>query len=96
MGDDFIKKNSNFRIFFSFHFVLLTFSCYYYSINLKRQSEHSGLRPDMSSLVSIYSRFKIQCKLFSGIISLSFDLVFFLTFRSVLLSFRLARVEKLE
>ena len=36
-----------------FHFVLfnLIFFCYYCSINLIRQSEHSGLFPDTSSLV---------------------------------------------
>ena len=34
--------------FILFH---LIFSCYYCSINLKRQSEHSGLRPDTSSFV---------------------------------------------
>ena len=51
-GDDFHKKNSNFRkkILFDFFFQGI-FKCYYCSINLKRQSEHSGLRPDTSSLV---------------------------------------------
>ena len=52
-GDDFIKKKvSSFRIFF-FQFVLLQliFLCYNCSIKLKRRSEHSGLRPDTSSLV---------------------------------------------
>ena len=29
----------------------LNFSCFYCSIDLKRQSEHSALRPDTSSLV---------------------------------------------
>ena len=35
------------------HFILLqiVFLGYYCSINLKRQPEHSGLRPDTSSLV---------------------------------------------
>ena len=28
--------------------------CYYCSINIKRRSEHSGLRPDTSSLVCIF------------------------------------------
>ena len=43
---NFRKKN------FSFHFFIhLIFKCYYCSINLKRQSEHSGLHPDTSSLV---------------------------------------------
>ena len=38
----------------NFHFVLLhlTFWCYYCPINLERQSEHSGLRPNTSSLVN--------------------------------------------
>ena len=41
-----------------FHFILfrLIFLCYYCcSINLKRQSEHSGFRPDTSSLVKFYN-----------------------------------------
>ena len=52
-GDDFHKK---FQIlekkihFILFH--LLFFMYYCCSINLKRQWEHSGLRPDTSSLVS--------------------------------------------
>ena len=38
---------------FSFCFIsIIFFKCYDCSINLKRQSEHSGLRPDTSSLVS--------------------------------------------
>ena len=32
----------------------LIFPCYYCSIDLKRQSEHSGPRPDTSSLVHFY------------------------------------------
>ena len=50
-GDDFHKKFHILekKIFFVlFHWF---FKCYYCSINLKRQSEHSGLRPDTSSLV---------------------------------------------
>ena len=50
-GDDFVKKIQILEFFFSFYFITLTFLCYYCSINLKRQSEHSGLRPDTSSLV---------------------------------------------
>ena len=39
----------------SFNFIFNTFfKSYYCSINLKRQSEHSGLCPDTSSLVSIF------------------------------------------
>ena len=52
-GDDFHKK---FQILEKkIHFILLDliFLCYYCSINLKRQLEHSRLRPDTSSLVSL-------------------------------------------
>ena len=43
------KKNS-------FYFISFNFLCYYCcSINLKRQSEHSGLRPDTSSLVVVFA-----------------------------------------
>ena len=35
----------------------LNFSFYYCSIDLKRQSEHSGLRPDTSSLVLFIAKF---------------------------------------
>ena len=35
----------------NFFLLNLNFPCYSYSIDLKRQSEHSGLRPDTSSLV---------------------------------------------
>ena len=35
-------------------FLRLIFLCYYCSIDLKMQSEHSGLRPDTSSLVPLY------------------------------------------
>ena len=40
------------------HYVLFDwfFKYYYCSINLKRQSEPSGLRPDTSSLVHIHNR----------------------------------------
>ena len=53
-GDDFYLKNSNFRgKKFSIHFISFNSLCYYCcSINLKTQSEHSGLRLDTSSLVS--------------------------------------------
>ena len=58
----FIQKFSNFRKKFVFLFVLFNFYfflcclCFYCSINVKRQSELSGLRPDTSSLVFFYSR----------------------------------------
>ena len=56
MGDDFHKKLiSNLRKKNSFHFISFNFLCYYCcSINLKRQSEHSGLRPGTSSLVLVF------------------------------------------
>ena len=44
-----ILEEKNFILFY----FILFFSCYYCSINLKRQSEHSGLRPDTSSLVCL-------------------------------------------
>ena len=37
----------------------LKFPCYYCSIDLKKQSEHSGLRPDTSSFVFL-SKLKID------------------------------------
>ena len=48
-GMIFIKKSQILEK--NFHFILfhLIFICYYCSINLKRQSEHSGLCPDASS-----------------------------------------------
>ena len=42
----FLEKKINFIL------LHLNIPCYYCSINFKRQSEHSGLRPDTSSLVS--------------------------------------------
>ena len=44
------KKIPVFFLFFSH----LPFLCYYCSIDLKMQSEHSGLHPDTSSLVPLY------------------------------------------
>ena len=52
VGGWFSQKNSNFRK--NFHLIFLCFYCC--SINLKRQSEHSGLRPDTSSLVLLASK----------------------------------------
>ena len=55
----FIKKFQILEIFF-FYFILfdLIFLCYYCcSINLKSQSEHSGLGPNTSSLVDIKNKF---------------------------------------
>ena len=51
MGDRFYKKSQiKKKSFFLLH---LVFSCYYYFIDFKRQSEHSGLSPDTSNLVNI-------------------------------------------
>ena len=50
-GDDFIKKIQILEFFFHLVLFHLIFRCYYCSTNLKRQSEHSGLRPDTSSPV---------------------------------------------
>ena len=51
----FIKNFKFWKKKISFYFISFNFLCYYCcSINLKRQSEHSGLRPDSSSLVIIY------------------------------------------
>ena len=52
-GNDFHKKNLKFQKK-KLHFILfqlIFFMFYCCSINLKRQSENSGLRPDTSSLV---------------------------------------------
>ena len=51
-GGMIFKKSSNFGKK-KFHFILLHFIFigYYCSLNIKKQSEHSGLRPDTSSLV---------------------------------------------
>ena len=46
-----ITKNLKIKKMFSYILVPLKLSCYFCSIDLKRQSEHSGLRPDTSSLV---------------------------------------------
>ena len=45
-----------FRKKINFTLLQLNFPCFYCSIDLKRQSEHSGLRPDTSSLVQFLSR----------------------------------------
>ena len=63
----FSLKNSNFRRKKIFHYILFhkMFLCYYCcSINLQKQSEHSGLRPDTSSLVCLRSVLvvEISCK----------------------------------
>ena len=54
-GDDFNKKISNFRRKkIPFYFITFNFLGYYSSLNLKSQSEHSGLGPDTSSLVGVF------------------------------------------
>ena len=57
-GMIFIKKFQILEKKFSFYFFHLIFLCYNCcSINLKKQSEHSGLRPVTSSLVSLSELF---------------------------------------
>ena len=63
-----IKNKLNFIVL---HLIV---SCYYCFIDLKRQSEHSGLRPDTSSLV--------QFQLFSA--NLDFFIVNTLRYFSIL------------
>ena len=46
----FSKKKHSFY-FISFHLIFFKYRC---SINFERQSEHSGLRPDTSSLLGLY------------------------------------------
>ena len=96
-GDDFHKKfqfleeKKLFILFFlTFYFLMLLF--YYCSINFKRQSEHSGLHPDTSSLVyvcvvSIASDAKLRftCVIFFFPINLS--VVFYCSFVNVCLRF---------
>ena len=48
-------------------------SWYYCPMDLKRQSEHSKLRPDTSSLVNNYFRFSVKIKYFCVEIFLSFS-----------------------
>ena len=50
------------------------FSCYYCSIDLKRQSEHLEIRPDMSNLVSISIQFKTPLKFLTTMALLTFCL----------------------
>ena len=53
-----LKKNH----FFLFH---LFFECYYCFIDLKRQPEHSGLRPHTSSHVVFILNFRFKFPIFS-------------------------------
>ena len=73
----FIEKFSNFRNFFFhfilFHLIFLCCLCYYCSINAKRQSELSGLRPDTSSLVVPTFDTKVTEYLCSGWVFFSSD-----------------------
>ena len=45
-----------------FNFITFIFSCYFCSIDLKKQSKHSGLCPDTSSLVCYIIRFLLGVK----------------------------------
>ena len=68
-GGVIFTKNLNFflkKVFFILSsFLHSIFSCYYCSINLKRQSEHSGLCLDTSSLVDISN---LQINFYSGFV----------------------------
>ena len=57
----FTKKFQIFLQFFFFIFLYLIFSSYFCFIDLKRQLEHSSLRPDTSSFV-LFCRQKIACQ----------------------------------
>ena len=59
VGDDFHKKFQFLEKKIFILFLHLIFKCYYCSINLKRQSEHSGLCPDTSSLVLFHFNFYV-------------------------------------
>ena len=73
-GGMIFKKNSNFGKK-NFHFILLHFIFigYYCSLNIKKQSEHSGLRPDTSSLVFPTFDMKVTEYLCSGWVFFSSD-----------------------
>ena len=58
---------------FIFYLLHLIFSCYYCSIDLKRQSEHSGTRPDTSSFVVPTFDTKVTEYFFSGWVFFSSD-----------------------
>ena len=59
-GMIFIKNFKFWKKQISFCFISFDFLCYYCcSVNLKRLSEHSGLRPDTSSLVKIEESVRI-------------------------------------
>ena len=64
---------------FIFFILYLIFLCYYCSIKFKRQSEHSGLRPDTSSLVTIKNLNGTNCTYESVVNALplfeNFDLI---------------------
>ena len=57
VGGIFLQKNLSFFLKSIFFSLSGKMSCYYCSIDLKRQSEHSWLRPDSSSLVLFYYYF---------------------------------------
>ena len=71
-------KNLNFLDFVKFFFLLLhlIFSSYSCFIDLKRQSEHSGLHPDTSSLVFFSKSYDDAFSMSSGICFLISVLIF--------------------
>ena len=64
VGWCFYKKNRNY--FLNFILLQLKLSCYHCTIVLKKQSEHSGLSPDMRSLIVPTSVIKLTESLCSG------------------------------
>ena len=93
-GMIFIEKFSDFKkkiSFILFHLIFLCCLCYYCSINGKRQSELSRLRPDTSSLV-FYLRgeafiFTLRILIFESSLSVSSAKKNFLTKSKTLIKF---------
>ena len=57
-GDDFHKKLQIKKYLFRFFLDLINL-CHFCTIDLKRQSEYSGLRPDNSSFASVFVLFSL-------------------------------------
>ena len=70
VGNGFYKKSQIKKK--NLFFLHLVFSCYYCFIDFKRQSEHSGLSPDTSNLVTSahFLKYKVSKNLKSGCIAL--------------------------
>ena len=78
----FTKKKFIYEIFF--YLLHLIFIGYYCSINLKKQSEHSGLRRDTSSLVY----FKLLCLQLASVDIIQFIAVKFLNSLHIIMKTR--------